>query len=536
MKTTVVISGGTIINGSGDQPFQGDVLVRDGKIAEIGKVTIPEGATVVDARGLVVAPGFIDIHSHSDYTLYLDPRAISSLTQGVTLEVVGNCGHGCAPYVDTQASRANVYGYHAGHEIPWRGVGQYLDALAARRPAVNVATLVPNGCLRLAAGGSMDRPSTREEIQAMKKMLTGGIEEGAFGYSTGLEYAIERDCSEQEVIDLCRVTARMGGYYATHTRNRQGEARETIAEAIRTSEGSGAALQISHISCVARLAESGRWAVEQALEQVDAARSRGIDVSFDMHTRMFGMTTLSTALPPWALDGDLSTIIRRLEDPDTCQRMKSHQSVVTALARDDWSRMIVQNSQRRPEVKGRSIADLARERGIEPFDVICEVLRDEGADFHNMLILGFVYREEDVLIAYEHPQCMVGSDATAVAPGNVCPSCMVHGAFTWAAWFWRHFVHDTKKLTPQEAVRRLTSLPAQRVGLKDRGELRPGAWADIAIFDGERFAERGTVDEPAQVASGMRHVLVNGVPTIRDGVLTGEYGGQVLRRNGRTGK
>jgi N-acyl-D-amino-acid deacylase len=248
MNMQIIITGGTILDGSGGEPFVGDVLVRDGRIAEIGAVAVPEDATIVDARGLYVAPGVIDIHSHSDYTLYVDPRAISSITQGVTLEVVGNCGHGCAPFMSTEAGRANLYGYQPGDEIPWRGMGEYLDALASRRPAVNVAVLVPNGCLRLAAGGSLDRPSTRNELERMKQMLTQGMEEGAFGYSTGLEYAIERECTEGEIIELCKITAKAGGFYATHTRNRQGEACETIAEAIRTCEASGGGLgDLAHL-------------------------------------------------------------------------------------------------------------------------------------------------------------------------------------------------------------------------------------------------------------------------------------------------
>ncbi|MSU69874.1 MAG: hypothetical protein EXS39_03680 [Opitutaceae bacterium] len=532
MNPPIIISGGTILDGRGGEPFVGDVLVRDGRIAEIGAVTGPEDAAIVDARGLYVAPGFIDIHSHSDYTLYVDPRAISSLAQGVTLEVVGNCGHGCAPFVNTEAGRANLYGYQPGHNIPWQGIGEYLEALAARQPAVNVAVLVPNGCLRLAAVGALDRPATPDELERMKRALARGIEEGAYGYSTGLESEIERECTEAEIIELCKVTAKAGGFYATHTRNRYGEARETIAEAIRTCEATGGALQISHLSCVARLTESSRWAVEQAIEQVDAARARGLEVTFDLHTRSFGMTTLATALPLWALEGSAVEIGRRLADVDLRQKMKSHPSIVTALARGGWSRMVVHNCRHQPELSGQSIADLARVRGCEPFDVIYDILLEEGGDLHSVLILGFVYRQEDTHFAFEHPQCMIGSDATTVSPDRPLESCLVHGTYTWAAWFWRHFVRETKKLAPQEAVRRLTSLPAQRIGLPDRGVLQRGAWADIAVFDPQQYAERGTIDQPQQTATGMKFVLVNGALVVSHGQPTGTRSGQVLRYRG----
>ena len=319
----LVISGGTVIDGTGAAPVPGDVAVADGRIVDVGRFRRPQGVPCVDAAGCYVSPGFIDIHSHSDFTLVVDPRAVSSVTQGVTLEVVGNCGHGCAPIVDPARARANIYGCRTGHEIQWRTVGEYLDVLEARRPALNVLTLVPNGNLRLAVCDAVDRPSTPDELARMKRMLAQGMEEGAAGYSTGLEYGPERDCPEKEISDLCAVAAGYGGVYATHTRNRMGEAVETVAEAIRTAETAGAPLQISHISCVARLADDGGRAVEQALEQVDRARSSGLDVQFDMHTRLFGTTNLSAALPSWALEGQEDDVARRLRDPSLRREMEN---------------------------------------------------------------------------------------------------------------------------------------------------------------------------------------------------------------------
>src|SRR5207249_322786 len=298
MEIDLLIAGGTVIDGTGRSPFAADVAVKDGRILDVGIIPAPEDVPRLDARGLYVTPGFVDVHSHSDFTLFIDPRAVSSVTQGVTTELVGNCGHGCAPIGDPVLARSNIYGCLAGHDIPWRSMGEYLDRLAAARPAVNVASLVANGNLRLASAGLVDRPSTPAELRQMKKLLEQSLEEGAFGYSTGLEYGPEKACSEEEVIELCRITAKRDGLYATHTRNRDGEAAETIAEAIRAGAESGARLQISHISSVARLADSGRWAVEQALEQVQEARGRGLDVGFDMHTRSFGTTNLSATLPP----------------------------------------------------------------------------------------------------------------------------------------------------------------------------------------------------------------------------------------------
>ena len=319
-----------MVDGTGAAPFVADVAVAGDRVVHVGgAVEVKEGERCLDASGLLVAPGFIDIHSHSDFTLIVDPRAVSSIAQGVTLEVVGNCGHGCAPIGDPEIAKANVYGYCEDHPISWRTVAEYLAWLEARQPAVNVLTLVPNGNLRLAVVGSLERPSSPEELAQMKRLLTQGMEEGAFGFSTGLEYGPELACSEEEVGELCRIAARAGGLYATHTRNRPGQARESIAEAIRTATAAQVPLQISHISVVARLSTDGRQAVAQAIEQVDRAREGGVDAGFDMHTRLFGTTNLSAVLPPWALAGGKEQIAARLADAVVREELKQHQSIVT---------------------------------------------------------------------------------------------------------------------------------------------------------------------------------------------------------------
>lgn len=536
--TKLWVRGGTIVDGTGGPGYCADLVVEGGRIADIlrqpdgaeGVTTTPSDATVVDASGLVVAPGFIDIHSHSDFTLIVDPRAVSQITQGVTLEVVGNCGHGCAPIADLTLAKSNIYGIREEHDLNWRTVGEYLDRMAAGRPAVNVLTLVPNGNLRLAVAGLVDRPSTPDEIKQMKRLLAQGMDEGAYGYSTGLEYGPERACLEEEIVDLCRVAAGRGGFYATHTRNRPGEAQETIAEAIRTGAEAGLPLQISHISVVARLAEDGRWAVEQALAQVDAARAQGLDVTFDMHTRLFGTTHLSAALPPWVLDGDKTDIARRLTDRSTRRDLKTYGSIITALARGDWSRIVLFDCPSHPEWSRRSIADLSAAWGTDPFDTIYGVLLGEMDHLHSLMIIAYAYREQDIRAAFEHPLCMVGSDATTLAPDGPLADSAFHGAYTWASWYVRHFVRDTRAFSLEEAVRRLTSLPASRLGLHNRGIIRRQACADLAIFDPALFAECGTDFEPNQTATGMRHVLVNGVMTLKDGSLTGERAGQVLRK------
>ncbi|MEC7841898.1 MAG: amidohydrolase family protein [Candidatus Latescibacterota bacterium] len=532
-RADLVIRGGTVVDGTGSAPVLADVAITGGRIIDVGAAEWKQGEPCLDASGLLVTPGFIDIHSHSDFTLTVDPRAVSSIAQGVTLEVVGNCGHGCAPIGDAETAKANVYGYCEDHPISWSTVAEYLACLEARQPAVNVLTLVPNGNLRLAVAASLQRPSSPEELLQMKRLLAQGMEEGAYGFSTGLEYGPELACSEEEVGELCRVAAGAGGLYATHTRNRPGEAGETIAEAIRTATLAEVPLQISHISVVARLSADGGQAVAQAIEQVDRARERGIDAGFDMHTRLFGTTNLSAVLPPWALAGGKEHIASRLADGGIRQELKQHQSIVTALARDDWSRIVLTDCRSDPASAHRDVAEIAASRGgREPLDVVYDILLDEIDDLHLPMIMAFCYREEDIRPAFDHPDCMVGSDATALAPDGPLAGATFHGAYTWAAWFYRHFVRDVAAFTPEEAVRRLTSLPARRLGLSDRGVIRQGACADLAIFDPETFGERGTTIEPNRTADGMAHVVVNGKVTLKGGKLTGERGGHVLRRGG----
>lgn len=529
MTGDLLITGASVVDGTGRPQCRADLLISDGKIADIGMIGAVEGVPRLDANGLVVSPGFIDIHSHSDFTLAVDPRAVSAIAQGVTLEVVGNCGHGCAPMPDPSMVKANLYGYQPGYDFCWKTVGEYLDHLESRKPAINVAALVPNGCLRLCVAGLADRPSTPDELRRTKRMLRQSLEEGAVGYSTGLEYGIEKHCSEKELIELCGIAKEHGKFYATHTRNREGEAEESIAEAIRTAAASGVSLQLSHLSSITRLSTSSRGAIEQALQQVDEARKKGIDVSFDMQTRRFGMTNLSTVLPPWMLEGGKSATAKRLKDLSVRKEIASYPSIVSALARGDWRKIVVFKANLQPDISGQSIAAISAQRGTDTYDTICDLLLAEIDDLHSLLILGFAYRPEDLDLVFVQPDCMVGSDAIALATDGPLQNESFHGAYSWAAWFFHYFIFEKKIFSLEEGIRRLTSLPAGRIGLKDRGVIRIGTWADLAIFDPAKFREKATVFEPNQLATGMKHVLVNGIVTLRNGERTGEHGGHALR-------
>lgn len=529
MSADILIRNAMLIDGTGAPARQCQLVIEDGHIATIAAPgdTLLDGlraAEEIDAAGLLVTPGFIDIHSHSDYTLLVDPRALSSIAQGVTLEVIGNCGWGCQPIGNAALSQQIIYGFDKSIDLSWRTTGEYLDRLAAALPAVNVVTLVPNGQLRMATVGTADRPATTGELAGMSRLLAEGLEAGAFGYSTGLEYATESNATEAEVAELCRVSAKSGGLYATHTRNRDERAVEAIAEAIRTARAGGVQLQISHLT-----PRRGRDDLERSMDLVDAARGAGQNVSFDMHTRLFGTLPLKNVLPQWAFEGDKAALAVRLNDPAARQRMRSHRSIISALA--DWERVVLLECTSRPALARRSLANIAAEWGSEPFDAACEILlaEIEHIEAHPMVILQS-YSEELLSRTYQHPHCMVGSDATALCPDGLLATATFHGAYTWASWFYRRMVRETATFTAEEAIYKITGMPAAVLGLKDRGVIQIGAWADISIFDPATFGETGTTFEPNQLAIGMKHVIVNGGIGMRDGRITGKRTGQVLRR------
>jgi N-acyl-D-aspartate/D-glutamate deacylase len=521
----IAIRGGTVLDGTGGEPYAADVAVDGDRIVAIGEVP-PIRGRELDAAGHYVTPGFIDIHSHSDYTLLVDPRAISAIHQGVTTEVVGNCGFGCFPIRDPDLARKAIYGYTPDVPLDWTSAGGYFDRLEAVHPAVNVVSLVPNGQLRLAAVGFADRPADASELAEMKALLRESLDDGAWGYSTGLEYAQEAGATEEEVGELCaEMAAATGGLYATHTRRRDAGAADAVAEAVRVARAARARLQISHL-----VPRNGIEEARRSIEIVEDARSGGVDIEFDMHTRLFGLTHLYAALPPWVLAEEPVRQAELLRDPAARARMRAHRSILSAG--NDWSRVVLLDNPFWPQYARRDIASIAAERGKDPFDVVYDLLLGAFEAPHRLMVIIHAYTEEEQREAFAHPLCVPGSDATTLAPDGPLAGSFFHGAYTWAAWFYRFMVRETRLLTPAQAVHKLTAQPAARIGLRDRGVLRVGAYADVAVFDGERLAERGTTFEPNRLATGLKHLLVNGVHTIRDGEPTRGRGGCVLRRRG----
>jgi N-acyl-D-aspartate/D-glutamate deacylase len=521
----IVVSGGMVVDGSGGAKRKADVGIQQGKVTAVADLRGAETKRTIDATGLVVAPGFVDIHSHSDYTLLVDGRAQSQIAQGVTTEVIGNCGHGCAPIADARMATSNIYGYISGIELDWTTQAQYFERLEAARPAVNVATLVPNGNLRMATVGIQDRPADATETKQMIRLLEDGLEQGAFGFSTGLEYPTERSCSVDELTALCKVVARSGGIYATHTRNRDVTAIASIEEGIGVAEAAACRLQISHL-IPRRVGANAAW--QEALTAVDAAASRGVDVTFDSHTRLHGITNLSTALPPSELERTPDELRARLGNPRVRQELKRYESLITSFGLGGWERVRVFSAPATPELVGKTFAELSGSG--DPMDSVFDVLAANADDVHSVMCTCHSYEDSWLRATFRHPRCMPGSDATALCMDGPLAGSTFLGAYTWAGWYFRRIVREAGELSLEDAIHRLTSLPAERIGLRNRGRLEEGFWADVVAFDEAAFAETGTVEDPNRLAVGVREVLVNGEPAMERGEFKTERAGQIIRK------
>ncbi len=520
MSVEIAIRNGLVVDGSGGEPVLADVGLSGGRIATVGAV--PEGAQEIDAAGKVVAPGFIDIHSHSDFTLLVDPRAASAIYQGVTTEIVGNCGFGCFPLLNKELAPKAIYGHSDDVSLTWDSAAGYFERLEEAAPAINVASLAPNGQIRLSVVGLADRPARPDELKQMRYLLDEALEQGAWGYSTGLEYAAERGADEDELVSMCEVCGRRHGLYATHTRRRDEGADEAVGEALRTAERSGVRLQVSHL-----VPRNGIDSARRCVELVEGAAAGGMDVAFDMHTRLYGTTFLLTALPPWSLE-DPSKLREILSSKEQRRKMRGYESILSAGG--DWNRIVLLDNDVWPAYARRDVASIAAERGQEPLDAVHDLLLGAADDPGRLMVIIHAYTEDQQREAFAHPLCVPGSDATTMAPDGPLAGKIFHGAYTWAAWYLRFCVRQENVLTLAEAIHRLTGAPAERLGLDRRGVLRPGAHADVVVFDPAAFREEGTTFDPSRLATGMDTVIVNGAVTLSGGALTGARHGQVLRR------
>jgi N-acyl-D-amino-acid deacylase len=520
VSVDIAIRNGLVVDGTGAEGRRADVGIRDGLIVAVGEVA--EAGQEIDAGGKVVTPGFVDIHSHSDFTLLVDPRAASAVHQGVTTEVVGNCGFGCFPLLNKELAPKAIYGHSGTVPLTWTSAAGYFERLEEARPAINVASLTPNGQIRLSVVGLADRPARPDELAQMRVLLDEALEQGAWGYSTGLEYAAERGADEDELVAMCETCGRHHAIYATHTRRRDAGADMAVEEALRTGRRSDVRLQVSHL-----VPRNGLASARRCVELVDGAAASGMDVAFDMHTRLYGTTFLLTALPPAALE-DPSRLREILSSAEARRGLRGYESILSAG--NDWSRVVLLDNDVWPAYARRDIASIASERGQDALDALYDLLLGAADDPGRLMVIIHAYTEAQQREAFAHPLCVPGSDATTMAPDGPLAGEVFHGAYTWAAWYLRFCVQQEQVLSLPAAIHRLTLQPAERIGLVGRGVLRPGAHADVAVFDPLAFREEGTTFDPSRLASGMDTVIVNGAVTLTGGHLTGARAGHVLRR------
>jgi N-acyl-D-amino-acid deacylase len=524
----LLIRRATIIDGTGAGEFSGDAAIADGRFVAVAPRLEGDSVRSLDADGLALAPGFIDIHCHSDRYHIEHPDGEIKLRQGVTLEVVGNCGASLAPLAAERAREAVDHavggpGRFKG-AVDWLGYGQYAAKVAAGRPAVNAMGLVGHGTLRIAAMGFAARPAGPAELARMEAMLDQAMAEGAAGMSSGLYYAPGLFASTDEVVALARVVARRGGYYATHLRNEAEGLLASLDEAIHIGRAAGAPVHISHL----KAAGHRNWHLaEAAVARIEAARAGGLDVTVDVYPYFFSSTSLLAVIPPWALDGGIAALLPRLADPAARARIAGHirdglPGWENIFHNAGWEKIILSACATADgrRLEGRSVADIARDAGQDPCECALDIIAAEGGA---VSIIAGSMNEDNVARFIGLPYAMIGSDGS---PNEGKPHPRVYGTFPRVV---RRFVRELKTLNLAEAVHKMTGMTAARLGLGTRGRIAVGATADAVLFDPERFADTATFDAPRSYPVGVRAVLVAGRLVLDGETATGERPGGFVR-------
>jgi N-acyl-D-amino-acid deacylase len=520
MSRDLLLTGGLVVDGTGTEPRRADVLVRNGRVAAVGAVVADVDNR--DVTGRVVCPGFVDIHTHSDLTLLSDPRALSKVHQGVTTEVVGNCGLGVAPPGPDPGGLRGAVSYldlDPAVTWPWHDLSGYLGAVERARPAVNVAALVGHLPLHAAVCGLSDRPASTVDLDRMTGLLRDALDAGAVGLSTGLVYAPLPYVREEELVALARVTASTGKLFAWHLRNYDDGLLESAAQAVRVARETGCRTQISHLQAVGPRNWGG---VRRVLDLVDAANAEGCDIGVDVYPYLHGNAPLAQLLPAWAQAGGQAVWMPLLRDPVVRNRVRAEWTDRESR----WDEITVSWTARTapdPEI-GRSVAELAAERGTTGGEVVLDILAELGM---GVMMTAGGRSEVDLLAALAHPASVVASDGLALDPDGVTGAGLPHPRSygTFPRYLSRYGADDLA-----DAVRRCTSAPAARVGLDDRGVLRAGARADVVVFDPATLTDTATFTAPHRFAAGIDLVLVNGVSTVDGGRHTGARAGTVERR------
>ena len=531
----VIFAGGRVVDGTGAPWFRADVGIAGDRIGAIGELSRAAAKRRIDANRLVVAPGFIDMLGQSEYNVLVDNRAASKITQGITTEITGE-GQSIAPLNARMIEDMKDVSAHYGVTPDWTTLTGYWKAFERARPAINLGTFVGAGGVRDLVIGKDERPASREELVAMEAAVARAMEEGAFGLSTSLAYVPDRFASTDEIIALAKVAARYGGTYITHQRDEGDGIDASLDEVFRVAREARIPAQIYHL----KTAGKRNWGrMPAVLRRIEEARAEGLDVSADLYPWAASSNSLDASLPLWVREGGREKLLARLKDPATRARVRADFPRENPDWNDEPGSRILITMVLNPDLKryeGKTIAEIARTEKKDPLDVLMDLVI---ADRANVGRVTFSMSEDDVRTALAHPLVSMGTDSGARAEDGIYSQEKSHPrAWGSAARILGKYVRDEKVLSLEEAVRKMTSLPASRMGLDDRGILRPGMAADIAVFDPSTVREHSTYADPLHYSEGIPYVMVNGQLVVDGGRITDARPGRALmgpgyRRGGR---
>lgn len=529
----LVITNGHIIDGTGSPWYSGDIGIRDGKIATIGNLSNATRQRTIDAGGKVVAPGFIDMLGQSEKTILVDPRLPSKIFQGITTEITGE-GSSIAPLNDAIIASDRSSFEHLKINPDWRTLRQYFARLEKQGMGINLATYVGATQVRRMVLGDDDKQPTPEQLDQMKALVRDAMKDGAVGVSTSLEYAPAPYAKTDELIALATEAGKFGGIYATHMRDESNSVLEAIDEALRIGREAHIPVEIWHIK-VAGKANWGR--MPEVVAKINAARAVGADVTADTYAYTAWFNDFSAFVPAWAHDGGNSKLVERLKDPATRERIRKDMLTPSNAWDNEWQEIpgpeaimigAVQNPKLMP-LQGKRISEIAKLWNKDPLDTIFDFLIEDP----NSEVAVFGMSQPDVTLALQQPWVSVDNDSEGTSSegilGQAHPHPRAYGTFPRIL---SKYVREEKALTLEEAIRKFSALPAQRMRLTDRGVLKQGMWADIVIFDPATIHDRATFDNPNQLSEGMEYVLVNGVAVVEGGKMTGKLAGKVLHGPG----
>jgi len=522
----LLLRGALVYDGSGSLPVDADVAVAGDRIAALGRSLDAPGAQVVDLTGLALAPGFIDIHSHTDLGLAIDPGAPSKIRQGVTTEVTGQDGDSIGPWREDEARETRErYASRYGVDFDFGDLGGFFRWLERNPTAINLASMVGAGTVRAYVIGNDDRRATADELDRMAALVTDALRDGACGLSSGLEYVPSAFADLAELVALARPLGGTGLPYASHMRNEDDHLLAAIEEALNVGRGAGVPVQISHLKAQG---QRNWWKAEPVLRMLEAARADGIDVMYDRYPYVAFSTGLSNLFPIWARDGGTERFLQRLDDPEVAPRIEEAvRAKVAQLGSWDAAQVTSTGSPDLAWAEGQRLGTLARARGVEPYALLLQLTREDSA---RSGMVGFGMSEENTTRFLAHPLGMVCSDGSALSIEGPLSEGTPHprnfGTFPRVLG---HYVRELKAMPLETAIHKMTGMPARRLRLEGRGMIAQGAFADLVAFDPDTVADRATFAEPHQYPVGIPHVMVNGQFVVREGDATGARPGRVIR-------